>query len=69
MSFLFSFLLRQLKITALHAYAAACEGGKNTPSGSRFIFFKKRGRIPQDSGFIFPFAGSVLVCEREQLLL
>jgi len=25
--------------------------------------------IPIDSGLIFPFAGSVLVCEREQLLL
>ena len=27
------------------------------------------GGIPIDSGLIFPFAGSVLVCERKQLLL
>jgi hypothetical protein len=29
----------------------------------------KEGGIPIDSGLIFPFAGSVLVCGREQVLL
>jgi hypothetical protein len=35
----------------------------------RTMLRRDRVEIPIDSGLIFPFAGSVLVCGREQLLL